>query len=97
MRFEDGRLFGDGVNIAARLQPLAEPGGLCISSTLADVVRGKLPIALEDMGERALKNIRRRRRARVGSHPQLPRSRSLPSPASPTSRAIAPPRRQPIP
>ena len=63
VRHEDGRLFGDGVNIAARLQPLAEPGGLCISSTLADVVRGKLAIALEDMGERALKNIPERVRA----------------------------------
>jgi adenylate cyclase len=57
VRREDGRLFGDGVNVAARLQTLAEPGGLCISSTLADVVRGKLPIVLEDLGEQALKNI----------------------------------------
>jgi class 3 adenylate cyclase len=57
VRHEDGRLFGDGVNIAARLQPLAEPGGLCISSALAEMVRGKIELALEDLGEQELKNI----------------------------------------
>jgi len=50
-------LFGDGVNIAARLEALAEPGGICISGTARDQIRGKLPYAFEDLGERSLKNI----------------------------------------
>jgi TolB-like protein/class 3 adenylate cyclase/Flp pilus assembly protein TadD len=52
-------LFGDGVNIAARLEGVAEPGGVAVSATVADAVRGKLPFGLEDLGERALKNIER--------------------------------------
>src|SRR5580692_4479988 len=44
-------LFGEGVNIAARLETLAEPGGICVSGTVRDQVRDKLPYALEDMSE----------------------------------------------
>src|SRR6202008_4177606 len=44
-------LFGDAVNIAARLEALAEPGGICVSGTVQDQIRDKLPYALEDMGE----------------------------------------------
>jgi adenylate cyclase len=54
---EGGDLYGEGVNIAARLQEAAEPGGICLSAKVHDEVRGKLDIALEDLGERALKNI----------------------------------------
>jgi adenylate cyclase len=54
---DDGDIFGDGVNIAARLEALAEPGGICISQTVLDHARDKLPFAVEDAGEHALKNI----------------------------------------
>ena len=51
------RLYGDGVNIAARLEGLAEPGGICISGTVRDVVRGKVDFPYEDLGEQSVKNI----------------------------------------
>jgi adenylate cyclase len=54
---EDGDIFGDGVNVAARLEALAEPGGICVSGTVREQVRGKLPYALEDRGEQSVKNI----------------------------------------
>ena len=50
-------IHGDGVNIAARLETLAEPGGVCISGAAYDQVRGKLDVAFEDMGEQVLRNI----------------------------------------
>jgi adenylate cyclase len=50
-------IFGDGVNIAARLEGLAEPGGICISGRVCEDVRGKLNLAFDDMGEQQLKNI----------------------------------------
>ncbi len=50
-------LMGDGVNIAARLEPLAEPGGIVISARVREDLTGKLTMAAEDMGEQALKNI----------------------------------------
>jgi TolB-like protein/class 3 adenylate cyclase len=54
----EGRdLYGDGVNIAARLEGLAEPGGICISQTVLNHARGKIAFDVEDLGERALKNI----------------------------------------
>ncbi len=53
----DDDIFGDGVNIAARLEQLSDPGGICISKTALDQVRGKVDITAEDMGKRALKNI----------------------------------------
>jgi len=52
-------IFGDGVNIAARLEGLAEPGGICISRMVRDNVRDKLDYAFEDMGEQQVKNIAR--------------------------------------
>src|ERR1700730_11652156 len=52
-------IFGDGVNVAARLEALAEPGGLCISRTVRDHVRDKLAYAFEDLGEQSVKNIAR--------------------------------------
>src|SRR5580704_10301441 len=50
-------IFGDGVNIAARLQTLCEPGGLCISRTANEQIRGKLSLAFSDLGEQTVKNI----------------------------------------
>ncbi len=54
---ENGRLYGDGVNIAARVEALAEPGGICVSGKVYEEVQRKLDVAFEDLGERALKNI----------------------------------------
>jgi adenylate cyclase len=56
---EDNDIFGDGVNVAARLEALAEPGGICISRTVRDHVRDKLAYPFEDMGEQQVKNIAR--------------------------------------
>jgi TolB-like protein/class 3 adenylate cyclase len=56
-------IFGDGVNIAARLESIAEPGGICISSSAHDQVRGKVGIEFADLGEQNLKNIARPVRA----------------------------------
>jgi class 3 adenylate cyclase/TolB-like protein/Tfp pilus assembly protein PilF len=56
-------IFGDGVNVAARLETLCEPGGLCISRAVRDQVRDKLPVTFEDLGEQAVKNIARPVRA----------------------------------
>ena len=56
-------IHGDGVNISARLEGLADPGGICISKAARDQVRDKLAIAFEDMGEQNLKNIARPVRA----------------------------------
>jgi TolB-like protein len=56
-------IFGDGVNIAARLEGIAEPGGVCISSSTYDQVRGKVGIEFADLGEQNLKNIDRPVRA----------------------------------
>jgi len=56
---EDGDIFGDGVNIAARLEGIAAPGGICISDDAFRQVRDKIDIAFEDAGERQLKNIAR--------------------------------------
>src|SRR5690242_6723365 len=50
-------IFGDGVNVAARLEALAEPGGICISRVVRDQIRDKLPYAFEDRGEQSVKNI----------------------------------------
>jgi adenylate cyclase len=56
---EDGDIFGDGVNIAARLEALAEPGGICISRIVHEQIRDKLAYPFEDIGEQSLKNIAR--------------------------------------
>jgi len=60
---EDGDIFGDGVNIAARLEALAEPGAICVSGRVRIDVQGKLDVAFDDMGEQQVKNIARPVRA----------------------------------
>ena len=54
---EDDDIFGDGVNIAARLEALAMPGGICVSRVVRDQVRDRLDIAFDDLGEQQVKNI----------------------------------------
>jgi len=54
---EGDRLYGDGVNIAARLESLAEPGGICVSKTAFDHIETKLPLGYEYLGEQTVKNI----------------------------------------
>jgi adenylate cyclase len=53
----DGDLFGDGVNVAARLEGLAEPGGVCISGSVFEQIKHKLSLGFEDMGQQEVKNI----------------------------------------
>jgi adenylate cyclase len=50
-------LFGDGVNVAARLEGVAEPGGICVSGAVYDQIRSKVDLSFDDLGERSLKNI----------------------------------------
>ncbi len=56
---EEHDIFGDGVNVATRLEALAEPGGICISRVVRDQVRDRLDFAFEDLGEQRVKNIAR--------------------------------------
>ena len=56
---DGGDIFGDGVNVAARLEALADPGGIMVSSVVHDQVRDKLSFGFEDMGEQTVKNIAR--------------------------------------
>jgi adenylate cyclase len=72
---ETGRLYGDGVNIAARLEGLAEGGGICLSGTAYDQVEGKLPFGYDFLGEHTVKNITRPIRVyrlRLDASPRLP-------------------------
>ena len=57
--FEDGDIYGDGVNIAARIEQLADVGGICVTSAVHTQVDGRLEAAFEDLGEKSLKNISR--------------------------------------
>ncbi len=56
---EDGDIFGDGVNVAVRLEGLAQPGGICVPARVQEDAMGKLALAFEDIGEQRLKNISR--------------------------------------
>ena len=56
---DEGDIYGDGVNVAARLEGLADPGGICVSRVVYDQVRDRLDLAFEDMGEQQVKNIAR--------------------------------------
>ena len=72
---DEGDIFGDGVNIAVRLEGLAKPGGICVNRVVRDQVRDRLDIAFEDMGEQQVKNIARPVRAyaiRLGDEPTTP-------------------------
>jgi class 3 adenylate cyclase len=56
---QDGDLLGDGVNVAARIQTVAEPGGICISGSVYDQIQNKLTLSIRQLGERTFKNIAR--------------------------------------
>jgi adenylate cyclase len=84
---EDGRLYGDGVNIAARIEALAEAGGICISGKVYDEVSRKLDAAFEDLGEHTLKNIAapmRVYRVRPLNHAPAAKTSELARPAKPS-------------
>ena len=92
---DDKDLYGDAVNIAARLESLAEPGGICISRTVHDQIRDRLPLAFEDMGEQRVKNIARPVRAymlRPDAIAALPGARALavPLPTTGVAETAAP-------
>jgi len=91
---EDGDIFGDGVNIAARLEALAEPGGILLSAAAHEQVRDRLDIALDDLGEQQVKNITRPVRTYrialgASSRAVLPVGAPLPLPDKP-SLAVLP-------
>jgi adenylate cyclase len=88
---EEDDIYGDGVNIAARLEALAEPGGICVSRVVRDQVRDKLDYTFEDIGEQRVKNIARpvrvyrvRAGAVVVEEPSVVLKHALPLPDKPS-------------
>jgi TolB-like protein len=87
---EGADIFGDGVNVAARLEGLAEPGGICVSARVQEDAAGRLALAFEDIGEQALKNIARPVRAyRVVTAAGAASARASSGPALPDKPSIA--------
>jgi adenylate cyclase len=89
---EDGDIFGDGVNIAARLEALAEPGEICVPARVREDAAGKLDIAFDDLGERQLRHITRpvrvyRVRRDIVAQPLLP-GNSLDVPTTGNERSL---------
>ena len=76
---EDGDIFGDGVNVAARLEALAEPGGISVSARVQEDAYGKLDVAFDDTGEHRLKNIARSVRVYRVSRDTAAASRTAPN------------------
>jgi adenylate cyclase len=90
---EDGDIFGDGVNVAARLEALADPGGIWVAARVQEDAAGKLDLVLEDIGEQQLKNIVRPVRAyRVVTavRPTMPQAASGPPLPDKPSLAVLP-------
>jgi adenylate cyclase len=88
---DDNDIFGDGVNIAARLEGIAEPGGVCISDDAQRQVRGKVEVAFDDMGPQTLKNIAepmRTWRMKTSGAPASVVARAVPAG---TTQSLAPP------
>jgi adenylate cyclase len=79
---EDGDIFGDGVNVAARLEALADPGGICVSARVQEDTAGRLELVFDDLGEQTLKNIGRPVRAY--------RVRAVNAPAAPAQALALP-------
>ncbi|MFK4642088.1 class 3 adenylate cyclase [Bradyrhizobium ottawaense] len=78
----DGDVYGEGVNVAARLEALADPGGILISGKIYGEVEGKVHAYFEDMGEKQVKNIGKRVFYRTGYARGWPRRRVTPGPSS---------------
>ena len=80
---EAGDIFGDGVNVAARLEALAEPGGICVSRVVRDQVRDRLDLGFEDLGEQQVKNLARPVRgyrvSDIGGGHQIPSVLAMPT------------------
>jgi TolB-like protein/Flp pilus assembly protein TadD len=88
---EDDDILGDGVNVAARLEGIAEPGGICLSSSAYEQVRGKVAVDFTDLGEQSLKNIARPIRTfAVGLSANAHQASSLPSSAPRLSIVVLP-------
>ena len=86
---EDGDIFGDGVNVAARLEGLAEPGRICVSARVQEDATGKLDLTFDDLGEQQFKNIARPVRVYSvrpvsASEPPVAPAASLPLPDKPS-------------
>src|SRR5438552_7467799 len=84
---EDADIFGDGVNVAARLEGLGDPGGICVSARVQEDAVGKLDLSFDDLGEQNLKNIARPirvYRVRVASPSISPPQAALPLPDKPS-------------
>ena len=90
---EEHDIFGDGVNVAARLEALVEPGGICVSRVVRDQIRDKLDYTFEDLGEQQVKNIIRPvriYRIRLGEKPPAPgETPTAPAPPLPDKPSIA--------
>jgi len=88
-------LLGDGVNVAARIQTAAEPGGVCVSGSVYDQIRNKLSLEFHPMGERTFKNITQPVRVfSIGEDPGPGAPASAPAPAA--APTAAPPRARPV-
>jgi class 3 adenylate cyclase len=89
-------IYGDGVNVAARLEAMADPGGVCISRAVLDQVKGKLALDLEDLGNTALKNIEEPVRAyRIANAGQMEKSAVTTSTTTTPNKALLPLPRRP--
>lgn len=87
---EEGRIYGDGVNIASRIEGLAEAGGICISGTAFDHVESKLGLEFEYLGEKSVKNIRKLLRVyRVKPESEVPGAETSPKVTLPDKPSIA--------
>jgi adenylate cyclase len=88
---DDGDIYGDGVNVAARLEALAEPGGICVSGSVYEQVAGRVDFIMEDLGEVSVKNIPRPVKAwRVRFDVTRPRAPSKPEGPKLPSVAVLP-------
>lgn len=88
---KDADLLGDGVNVAARLEALAEPGGICIASSVYDQITGKLDLGFQDIGEQSLKNIPRPVRVYRVSGVRAAQALGMPPAAAPVSASASKP------
>src|SRR5262245_6360891 len=57
--FDEARIYGDGINVAARIESIAEPGGICVSGKVFEEINGRVDLAYQDIGDQQLKNIAR--------------------------------------